>query len=651
MKKQNISIQFQNSETLMAQPGVATFAEGQTMTIHSPNEFINEWISFVVAHVCAFLRLLVLSKERSNTSYPPSLLSNYLILFFSVLISCIAPIHLNAQVITCHGVLGNSGEQGASLVRFEEGVTGGFGIVCDRYGSLWDRGGTALNRYAVDGRLLASYKLPKVAADPSSDMIALAGDTLIIRLGNQLYSLSIDAPAGSEIQPMKIEANKMSFSSKDGAVIASKGTEVFLVNAAGEKKPVVTLKKNPDGLDFGPDGSICVVEGAAVGKVYKVSPENADGIELVGPVPGQRPQFLNGNWYGNASASTLRRFDKNLQPFPGVVLGGQSGAFIGRVAEQSEIVLPRGLAQVRPDLFAVSGLLGVIHLLEWKEADKRFEPIRRIGSVQSCNALGLDNEGRIWCIDGNWDWNDSPSTPLHWGVGAPAKVFGIAMLNSDTVCGYGYMGRGRGNLLLFGKMDKELRMNRFSEAKTSLPKEAVAVAVTELNKKRTLLILEASGKLTAVNINDDGSYNSDGAAVQLITETPIKEWTSLASSGKDLLVGAGDGFVVEFVRDGDNWKEKRRWNSFGQDNGDKFGAAIWLALDSGRLWVSDKLRSRVICFDLASGKQLAAYGVADSAGTEISKLNLPTVLAACGNKAVLFDSGNQRILKLELQGN
>ncbi len=546
-----------------------------------------------------------------------------------------------ADVIRCDGILGNSGEQGTSLVRFEGGVTSGIGIVCDRYGSLWDRGGEVLNRYAVDGRLLASYKLPKIGADRNSDMIALAGDTLIIRLGNQLYSLPVDAPAGSEVKPMNIEANKMSFSSKDGWVIASKGMDVFLVNSAGEKKPVATLKKNPEGLEFGADG-VCVV---LDWKVYKIVPDSAEGVELVAPAPGERPQYLNGNWYGSAWHSTLRRFDKNLQPSPGVVLGGNSGSFIGHVAEQSEVVNGRGLAYVRPDLFAVSGFNGVMHLLEWKGADKRFEPIRRIGAVQVCNALGLDRENRIWCISGNWDWNDSPSTPQHWGVPAPEKVFGIAMMDSDSMCGYGIMwGKP---MVLFGRMDKEARLGRL-ESQTALPKEAVASAISEMNGKKVLLVLETNGKVTAVNINGDGSYNSDAGAVQLNVETPVKEWTSLVGAGKDQLIGAGDGFVIEFARDGGNWKEKRRWNSFGQDNGDKFGAAIWLALDSGRLWVSDNKRSRIVCFDSA-GKILATYGVADMPGNEISKLNAPAVIAARGNRAVVFDSGNQRIMKLEIQ--
>ena len=553
--------------------------------------------------------------------------------------------NLRAEGISCDGILGNSGEQGATLVRFQGAAASGMGIACDRYGSLWDRGGAALNRYAADGRLLASYKLPNAPVDRNSDTIALLGDTIVVRLGGQLSTLSIDAASGAEVQPLKIPADKLSFSSHDGWLAASKGAEVFLVNAAGEKKPLVTLKKNPEAVEFGPDGVLYV---SLESKLYRVVAGAADGIEPAGPQPGERPQFLDGYWYGSAFHSTERRFDKNLKPAPGVVLGGNSGAFIGHVDEQSEIVNGRGLAQLRPDLFAISGFGGIVHLLEWNNTGKRFEPIRRIGPLPVCEAIGLDREGRVWCGSGLWNWNDGPATPQRLGIPTPDKVFGLTTLDNGSLCGYGLQWGKR--TMIFGTLDKEL-VRRWIESETVLPKEAIAVAVTEINKRRSLVVLESGGKAVAVEVNGEGSYKSDIGPVQLTTATPVKAWTSLAASGKDALLAAGDGFVIEFARDGQNWKEERRWNSSGtsgQGGTDTFGPTIRLTSDAGHLWVADTARSRVLCFDQATRKLLGSFGTADSPGDDLTHVNKPTTLAACGDRAVVYDSGNQRLVKLRL---
>ena len=553
--------------------------------------------------------------------------------------------NLRAEGISCDGILGNSGEQGATLVRFQGAATNGMGIVSDRYGSLWDRGGAVLNRYAADGRLLASYKLPNAKEDRNSDMIALLGDTIVVRMGGQLCALSIDATSGAEVQPLKIAADKLSFSSHDGWLAASKGAEVFLVNAAGEKKPLVTLKKNPEAVEFGPDGVLYV---SLESKLYRVVAGAADGIEPAGPQPGERPQFLDGYWYGSAFHSTERRFDKNLKPAPGVVLGGNSGAFIGHVDEQSEIVNGRGLAQLRPDLFAISGFGGIVHLLEWNNTGKRFEPIRRIGPLPVCEAIGLDREGRVWCGSGQWNWNDGPATPQRLGIPTPDKVFGLTTLDNGSLCGYGLQWGKR--TMIFGTLDKEL-VRRWIESETVLPKEAIAVAVTEINKRRSLVVLESGGKAVAVEVNGEGSYKSDIGPVQLTTATPVKAWTSLAASGKDALLAAGDGFVIEFARDGQNWKEERRWNSSGtsgQGGTDTFGPTIRLTSDAGHLWVADTARSRVLCVDQATRKLLGSFGTADSPGDDLTHVNKPTTLAACGDRAVVYDSGNQRLVKLRL---
>lgn len=568
------------------------------------------------------------------------------IINFAAVLACgLAASPLRAEVIHCAGVLGNSGEQGAALVRFNgEKPMMGLGVVVDHSGGYWDRAGAGvLNRYAADGRLLASYRIPGERPNCYSDAIALAGDKLMLCLDQELYTLPVDAPAGTAATALKISADQMSLSSHDGWVAAAKGPEVFLVNAAGEKKPVVKAENKMNSLEIGPDGTVYMMQ---EGKVYRAAADASGWLALTGASPGDRMQFAGGFLYGASWHSTLRRFDTSWQPSPGVVLGGNSGSFIGHVDEQSEVVSPRGVAKAGPDLFAVSGRSGILHLLEWREQEKRLVPFRRIGSIPSCSTLALDREGRIWWLSGNWNWNDGPATPLHFGIPEP-EIFALTVMNTDSVVGVGQLRDKPG--VLFGKMEKEVRISRI-ESPSVLPKEGVAAVTTsEMNKRPVLLVLEKKGRVTAINISEIGDYRGDAAPVQFVTSTPVKEWTSLAATGRDTLVAAGDGFVIELAREGDNWKETRRWNSWGTDASRKFGGPIWLSADAGKLWVSDSARHRVVCFDPASNRELAAFGACDTAGDDLAKLNAPRVLAACGQRAVVSDSGNQRLMKLEIK--
>ncbi len=159
------------------------------------------------------------------------------------------------------------------------------------------------------------------------------------------------------------------------------------MNSAGEKQPIATLEKNPQGVEIGPNGRVYAM---LDWHVHRVVSDSANELEPFGPAPGERPQVLDGYWYGSGWHSTLRRVGEDFQPSPGVVLGGNSGSFIGHVDEQSEIVNDRGRARLRSDLFAVSGFGGIVHLLEWKPVVKRFEPVRRIGPLPACPAIGLD---------------------------------------------------------------------------------------------------------------------------------------------------------------------------------------------------------------------------------------------------------------------
>ena len=121
---------------------------------------------------------------------------------------CAVGVPLNAQHISFAGVLGNSGERGSSLVRFAQPHARGLGMVYDSYGTIWDRAGSGrLNRYALDGRLLASYSI--ATGDSRFDRETLAGRNIILLLNGSLYRLPIDAPPGAQPTALGISADQM----------------------------------------------------------------------------------------------------------------------------------------------------------------------------------------------------------------------------------------------------------------------------------------------------------------------------------------------------------------------------------------------------------------------------------------------------------
>jgi hypothetical protein len=190
----------------------------------------------------------------------------------------------------------------------------------------------------------------------------------------------------------------------------------------------------------------------------------------------------------------------------------------------------------------------------------------------------------------------------------------------------------------YGPLTGEVKSWRIGD-RCGLKKDRVGCAVYRSAGRLVLLAIGPAGDGQAFAIGSDGAWRSDLGNVQLKTVTPVKAWTSLAMKDADTLLGAGDGHVIEMARDGTDWKETRRWRV-------DFGAVIHISADSGRLWVSDRDRHRVAVLELGTGKSIAAFG---RDGDDLSSLKHPTVIAARGRRAVVYDSGNQRLMKLVIE--
>lgn len=553
--------------------------------------------------------------------------------FFLTLIAAIYP--LAAESLNCVGVLGNSGEQGGALIRFGTKTASGMGVVHDANGALWDRGGAGrLNRYSADGRLLASHPLTGDGEPHAKDRIVLIGDVLLLKLGKNLHALRIDAPSGTAPTPLGVNADRISFNTRDGFAAASSGKTLFLIHPSGETQPVGEVEKDIDDIEIGSEGNIHISNG---GSLYQVESNTLIGPK---PSPGNSPQWLDGQWFGTAWHGTLRRFNTNYLPDPGVVLGGASGSFIGYVEGNHELNDGRGLAHLRGPLFAASGAECVLHLMEWQPETQRFVILRRIGAVPSCSALSIDSENRIWHHAGYWEWNDAPDTPLRHSISPPDApgFFGAASLPNGVTVAPAI--RWKNKMLFTSTKTGPARLSD----DVALPDGAAACAISPLHGRHALWVSKANGEGTAFFVSNEGTHEGTAGSFKLETTVPLENLTTL-SGGDGIFYAAANGHVIEFSLSEMIWRETKRWNSWDSDH---FGNEIHLTFHEGRLWIADTTRHRVLCFDANTRKPLATFGRAGQSGDSLTHLNSPRTIAVRGRNAVVHDTENQRLLRMEL---
>jgi hypothetical protein len=338
-----------------------------------------------------------------------------------------------------------------------------------------------------------------------------------------------------------------------------------------------------------------------------------------------------------------------MRPDPGVVQGGASGSFIGHLPQNSELTNGRGMAHIRGRLYAVSGIGGIMHLLEWNAEARPMDLVRRIGSLPGLKGIALDNDGRAFVVNGMYEWSDGPDAPQRLGM--TGDICGqAAMLPNDCIVAPGIQ-YGNQSRIMYGRLNAEVHLS--GHKKITLSKEirqhGCGTALYRAGGKLAVLLVSRSGKAQLEEIDGQGKYRSSLGAVTLATASPVKTWTTLAMKSADTLLAAGDGHVIEFARDGNNWREARRFNEATGGDDTRFGSRVDITADAGRLWVSDTTRHRVLCVDLSNNRLIATFGKSDAAGAGLAELSSPTAIAARGSRAVVFDADNQRLVKLELE--
>ncbi|EAQ81697.1 FlgD immunoglobulin-like domain containing protein [Blastopirellula marina] len=563
---------------------------------------------------------------------------------FSLLlfVVCCTP-SLYAEDLRVVGVLGNSGEAGPELAQFADHAIYGLGVVQDEQGGLWERAGDGrLAHYSLDGRLLGQFDLPRT--NSREDVLALSGDRLVLLLRGSVYTLSVDAKSGDVPQRVATSVNAMSCNAKDGrVVIASDGALQWFDLNSGQREPIVRFAETIDSINIGPDGTVYAKRRGADMHAWK-SGRPVEGFPK--PIGGDRPQRLGDYWYAYASHGTIKRYNSQLEPAPGVVLGGASGSFIGFLPESADLTLGRGMAVLQDGRFAVTGMEGIIQIAEWDDEQNKFRLVRRIGSAVDMQGLGLDQEGNIWTPLGAWRWNDTPDAPRTIGAPAAQDHAQPIALDGETICVL--QQRHSNTFLATGPFIDEHGWSKYETDRLN--------GLKEVEQLRGAAVIPAEkGQLRMIVVKPDGAgyqipLQSQGrlaGAPQPIQLGKLSNCTSLAyAQGK--LFAASEGQVIAFAQNGDQpWQEIERWNQPAGNSTQPFGDTISIHSDGTQLAVSDTQRHRVLLLDPSSHRVIGQFGQLDQAGGSLETLHAPTHIAVQGNRVVVYDSANQRIVRLE----
>ncbi len=527
------------------------------------------------------------------------------------------------------GALGNSGGDGAASVTFSGEVASGIGPVLGDDGSIWERGGSKqLNRYARDGRLLASFELP--GSTEKSDQMIRVGDSLVFKIGRSLYSMPIDAEEGGK--PARLEGAKevevLSVNSMDGRVmIKERGNdEIILFDIKdGTRTPILKPEHRVTAMYFGEDETLYLFGGSEV-YAWKNG-------ELVSGFPmgfnGERPVKIGDYWYSFSWHGTINRMNSEFEPDPGVVLGGASGSFIGYLPQSADLTLGRGMAKLDEGLFVASGAKGVVQFLKWNDRELRFDVVRRLGALTELNRLAIDRAGNIWTPRGAWQWDDSSAAPATIGDMEGSVYAQPVVLNGKTLCvmkkHYSYVQLASGPLIdSHGWSHLNTRnMENFELSETVVG----GALVKDKEGGLSLIIAEVSGQAYQIGLTEDGQLRYHPKPVEL---PGLSNCTSLAAVSGKLLAANGNEVIVYEPTESGGWASTSPATGFAGD--------VFIHSDGARLAISDSAAGRVTLFD-GIDKEIGTYGGLDN----------PQNVAVSGNRVVVIEAGKQRLVKLEVK--
>ena len=604
------------------------------------------------------------------------------------------------------GVLGNSGVAGAELLRVTTDDSPS-GVYADAELGLWFSTGDAIVHTTLDGRLRERFPLAPACRKITGPTLAVLDGTLYF-FGSQTQTPAVRAgghqrPSHTALfgLPMKPDAHvafvrafpeiadhttgRLAPQPLDGTLLLgvplpaedkSEAAGLFRLDPrTGELREAFPLRaRRISGIAVdaarhevfvgGYFGKV-VTSKAHHPNVCEIMRLDAQGRELartdvfgMEAIPSEfRGMISLGDdalwdvaWYG-----FLGRLDRQLRYAPGKITGWNlEMPFPCQIvglgdADAASPNAPRA----RPLLMSMMEHQHV-YLARWEPEEQRIELVSRIGSLSTVHSVNLSAEGWLSVAAGStqlwWRWNDGPTNPPRFGNVGAAMTAGAFVGESLTALliprGYDD-GRTRQKIVAARFSPTTARDSCSPDHGRSLPLfTPTGFAITEAgaayaSDRQTKTIWRTrTGGTARMPLAD--SWQAMTLAEPL--EAP-GEIVALANGDLAVVDGAA---VVMLKPDGGRLSRVERFAACGTRPDDCFGPGLHLAGNGEYLVVADTSRHRLVWLD-ARGHGLGQFGETDVPGDDLAHTRAPTCVAVCEDRLAVYDSGNQRLLKLLLR--
>lgn len=610
-----------------------------------------------------------------------------------------APPVVRASQIEVTGILGNSGVAGDELVRIntalkrDNGSGLNSGVYLDRDWRVWTSGGDAFICLTFDGRLVRRYPLEPAGSRIDTPAFA-ALDDVLYALGHlpkpdpktrsdvALFALPLSGAATAAVAVATFpeipshQTGVLCPTPHAGQLLMAFGTntagagEITIETYAPGTKARTRLFSLPgnyaSALATDPAGEALFV-GGYFGKYVGGNRHQPNVHEILkvgwdGAVQWRREcletpanptlfrglvSHAGGALWDSAHYGFMARFDLNGKTAPGKVASWDMRIpYVSQVLDvrrATALLPPAGPAETLDPVLLANHSPEHTYLAVWDDAAQVIELRQRYGSLPDVRAVTLSTDGwvnasteglQFW-----WQFADAANTPPRFANHSAACTPGVfrgewvsALAKSLPITSRPALGRGTAQ-----------------RASANLaPFAAVGYAVDQEPAKPMAYATDGTTNGIWRATMDARTWAPAGWKLLMVAGGPVEVTGDIAVLGGGRVAVADHGAVALLELNGDGLKLVQRIARWGNGAGEHFGGALRLAADGANLIVADTVRHRVLWFDARTLKLIAQAGQTDGPGTGVEDFDRPSAVALAGANAVVYDAGNQRLVKLLL---